>query len=229
MALSGARQAALVGFAGPYFELFLWAVAVLVWRVTASDTWINALAVIVMAISGIKTLLNFNPLIKLDGYYLLSDLLDMPNLRRRAYAYLGDAIKGVLGLERTAPAEIQRRERRACLAYGLAAAVFSFSLLGFAIVKFGGFLIGNRHPEALILATGLLGMKIRRRFRRLFGKSPDPSKPDDSSVAEAPPEPSDLPIPEVPPNSDPVASTPARKKHKRRASLKRGVILAVCL
>src|SRR6185295_20063406 len=67
-----------VGFAGPYFELFLWSVAVLVWRVTAGDTWINALAVIVMAVSGVKTLLNFNPLIKLDGYYLLSDFLDIP-------------------------------------------------------------------------------------------------------------------------------------------------------
>ena len=214
-----------VGFAGPYFEFFLWACAVLVWRVTDGETWLNFGAVAVMAVSGIKTLLNFNPLIKLDGYYLLSDLLDMPNLRRRAYAYIGDAIKGVLGLERTARAEIPPRERRACLAYGLAAAVFSFSLLGFAIAKFGGYLIGNRHPEALILATGLLGMKIRRRFRRLFGKSPDPSKPEDSSVAEAPPEPSDLPIPEAPlkPNSAPEDSRPARRKHKRR------VIFAVCL
>jgi len=214
-----------VGFAGPYFEFFLWACAVLVWRVTDGETWLNFGAVAVMAVSGIKTLLNFNPLIKLDGYYLLSDLLDMPNLRRRAYAYLGDAIKGVLGLERTATAEIPPRERRACLAYGLAAAVFSFSLLGFAITKFGGYLIGNRQPEALILATGLLGMKIRRRFRRLFGKSPDPSKPEDSSVAEAPPEPSDLPIPEAPlkPNSAPEDSRPARKKHKRR------VIFAICL
>jgi len=218
-----------VGFAGPYFEFFLWACAVLVWRLTDGETWLNFGAVAVMAVSGIKTLLNFNPLIKLDGYYLLSDLLDIPNLRRRAYAYLGDAIKGVLGMERAATAEIPPRERRACLAYGLAAAVFSFSLLGFAIVKFGGFLIGNRQPEAIILATGLLGMKIRRRFRRLFGKSPDPSKPDDSSVAEAPPEPSDLPIPEAPPNSAPLDSRPARRKHKPRASLRRGGILAVCL
>ena len=220
-----------VGFAGPYFEFFLWSCAVLVWRVTDGETWLNFGAAVVMAVSGIKTLFNFNPLIKLDGYYLLSDLLDMPNLRRRAYAYLGDAIKGVLGLERTATAEIPPRERRTCLAYGLAAAVFSFSLLGFAIAKFGGFLINNRHPEALILATGLLGMKIRRRFRRLFGKSPDPSKPDDSSVAEAPPQPSDLPMPEAPlePDSAPVESRPARRKHKRPASLRRGVILAVCL
>ena len=62
-----------VGFAGPYFELFLWALATLAWRLSDTDTWINHASLVVMATSGIKTLLNFNPLIKLDGYYLLSD------------------------------------------------------------------------------------------------------------------------------------------------------------
>ncbi|PYJ93176.1 MAG: hypothetical protein DME23_26485, partial [Verrucomicrobia bacterium] len=62
-----------VGFAGPYFELFLWALATLAWRLTDAETGINYLALIVMTTSGVKTLLNFNPLIKLDGYYLLSD------------------------------------------------------------------------------------------------------------------------------------------------------------
>ena len=56
-----------VGFAGPYFELFLWSLAVLTWRVAEPDTWINFLGLSVMATSGLKTLLNFNPLIKLDA------------------------------------------------------------------------------------------------------------------------------------------------------------------
>ncbi len=66
----------LVGFAGPYFELFLWALATLAWRVTDVDTWINYAALLVMTLSGIKTLFNLNPFIKLDGYYLLSDYLE---------------------------------------------------------------------------------------------------------------------------------------------------------
>src|SRR5437762_11088942 len=82
-----------VGFAGPYFELFLWACAVLVWRLTDPETWLNSGALAVLAVSGVKTLLNFNPLLKLDGYYLLSDALDMPNLRQRSYAYVGGRLK----------------------------------------------------------------------------------------------------------------------------------------
>ena len=71
-----------VTFAGAYFEIFLWALATLAWRVTKPWTPLNHLALVVMATSGIKTLFNLNPLIKLDGYYLLSDWLEIPNLRQ---------------------------------------------------------------------------------------------------------------------------------------------------
>jgi len=48
------------------------------------DTLINYLAFIVLTISGIDSFFNFNPLIKLDGYYLLSDWMEIPNLRQRS-------------------------------------------------------------------------------------------------------------------------------------------------
>src|SRR5207247_6187986 len=82
-----------VSFAGTYFELFLWALAVLAWRVTDVDTVINYLALIVMTGSGVKALLNLSPLLKLDGYNLLSDYLDIPNLRRKSFRYVGARLK----------------------------------------------------------------------------------------------------------------------------------------
>src|SRR5439155_512769 len=42
-----------VGFAGPYFELFLWSLAVLTWRMTEPDTWINFVTLSVMATFGL--------------------------------------------------------------------------------------------------------------------------------------------------------------------------------
>src|SRR3954462_4292090 len=42
-----------VGFAGPYFELFLWSVATLLWRVTEVDTPINYVSYIIMTTSGV--------------------------------------------------------------------------------------------------------------------------------------------------------------------------------
>jgi putative peptide zinc metalloprotease protein len=73
-----------VTFAGGYFELFLWALAVFVWRLTALDSLVNYLAFLVIASAGVQSLFNFNPLLKLDGYYLLSDAMEIPNLRQRA-------------------------------------------------------------------------------------------------------------------------------------------------
>ena len=85
-----------VGFAGPYFELFLWAVAVLIWRVTDPETWINYAALIVMTTSSIKTFINLNPLLKLDGYYLLSDAMEFPTLLQRAQDYFKSHVRSVL-------------------------------------------------------------------------------------------------------------------------------------
>ena len=100
-----------VGFAGPYCELFLWSLAVLIWRTTEPDTWINFVTLSVMATSGLKTLLNFNPLIKLDGYYLLSDYLELPNLRRRSFRYVGSLVEKLFGLGPDDEEAVAPRER----------------------------------------------------------------------------------------------------------------------
>ena len=83
------RQRLWVIFAGAFFELFIWAVAVLAWRVIAPEAFLSRVCVIVIAVGGVKTLFNFNPLIKLDGYYLLADYLGIANLRKEALASLG--------------------------------------------------------------------------------------------------------------------------------------------
>ncbi|MCJ7577937.1 MAG: hypothetical protein MUO91_05760, partial [candidate division Zixibacteria bacterium] len=62
-----------VTFAGAYGQVFVWAIATLLWRITALDTGLSSFLFVVMLTSGVTVLLNFNPLIKLDGYYLLSD------------------------------------------------------------------------------------------------------------------------------------------------------------
>src|SRR5438093_4740437 len=173
-----------VGFAGPYFELFLWALAVLAWRLTDVETWINYVALIVMTSSGIKTLLNFNPFIKYDGYYLLSDYVEIPNLRRKSFRYVGNLIERLFGFGGPIAGEITPRERRIRLAYGLVGAVGSFSFLAFIFITAGGYLVENRQPEAILLSTGLLGIKVRRKVRKLFGKPSNSSDPEEDDGDE---------------------------------------------
>src|SRR5262249_52104990 len=72
-----------VTLAGGYFELFLWALAVFAWRLTLPGTLLHHMAFVVVSVCGLQTLFNGNPLVKLDGYYLLSDWLEIPNLQQR--------------------------------------------------------------------------------------------------------------------------------------------------
>src|SRR5882724_10862903 len=160
-----------VGFAGPYFELFLWALAVLTWRVTEPGVWINFFALSVMTTSGVKTLFNFNPLIKLDGYYLLADYLEIPNMRRRSFRYVGSLVERLFGLGKTSSADENLTWREKCIfaVYGTTALAGSFSILGLILITAGGALMEDRSPTTVLITLGLLGMKYRRRFRRMFG------------------------------------------------------------
>jgi len=79
---------ALVGAAGIIVEVFVAAIATLVWAYTGPGT-LHSLAYNMMVIASVSTILfNANPLLRFDGYYILSDLLDIPNLHSRATEHL---------------------------------------------------------------------------------------------------------------------------------------------
>ena len=73
-----------VGLAGMIPELFLASLAVFVWSGTGPGV-LNSLAYNVMIVASVSTLLfNLNPLLRFDGYYVLADSTDSPNLQPRA-------------------------------------------------------------------------------------------------------------------------------------------------
>src|SRR5215510_10803669 len=82
-AASGFRskwRRALVGAAGMMVEVFVAALALYVW-LTVEPGLIRALAFNTMVVAGISTVMfNGNPLLRYDGYYILSDVLEIPNL-----------------------------------------------------------------------------------------------------------------------------------------------------
>ncbi|MBI3839281.1 MAG: HlyD family efflux transporter periplasmic adaptor subunit [Planctomycetia bacterium] len=125
-----------VTFAGGYFELFLWSLAVLLWRVTVPDSLVNYLAFVVLSVCGVKTLFNFNPLIKLDGYYLLSDWLAIPNLQQRAGGHFKGQFRRLLW---GAPRPANEPRGGLLLGFGLASWLYSvvfLALMLFALFQF---------------------------------------------------------------------------------------------
>src|SRR5262249_19642475 len=115
-----------VTFAGGYFELFVWALAVFVWRLTLPGSGPNYLAFVVVAACGVQTLFNFNPLLKFDGYYLVSDWLEIPNLQQRALARFKDHVRWLLW---GAARPVGGSRGRLLLAFGLASWLFGLIFL----------------------------------------------------------------------------------------------------
>ena len=117
-ALRSRWQRAAVAFAGIAVEMALAAAAMLVW-VEAEPGLLRALAFDVMTIGGVSTLLvNGNPLLRFDGYYVLSDVLAVPNLAGRSVRYLGYLMnRYVFGVHGLPPFAASAGERAAMLAY----------------------------------------------------------------------------------------------------------------
>lgn len=82
------RRRVLVGAAGMVVELFVASIALLLW-IQAEPGVMRAVLYDVMLIAGVSTVMfNANPLLRYDGYYMLADLVQIPNLRARANQYL---------------------------------------------------------------------------------------------------------------------------------------------
>jgi putative peptide zinc metalloprotease protein len=98
------RKRLLVTLAGGYCDLCVWALAVFAWRVTPPEGMANYIAWVVLSVLGARVFFNFNPLLKLDGYYLLSDWKGIPNLQQEGIGRAKAHLRRLLwGAERPSP------------------------------------------------------------------------------------------------------------------------------
>jgi len=155
------KQRLAVTLAGPYFQLVLVAIAAIVWRVTVPGYFINDVARIVTIVSSLTLLFNLNPLIKLDGYYLLSDYLEIPSLRAKAFDYASAWLKArLLGWPVEMP-KTTRRERTIFAIYALLAVIYSVLLLGWTAWWVGGFIMDQMGTAGLLLFVGVVLITLR--------------------------------------------------------------------
>lgn len=153
------RERMLVSLAGGLVQTVVWAWATILWRILAPETLASHVCMIAIAFSGIQTLFNFNPLLRMDGYYLLSDLLMVPNLRRKSFVYLRGKLGFWLGTTgRGTPAP--PREKWIFTLYGISAFAFSATLLFVVLSRFGGWMVAEYGTWGIILFTGICLMVV---------------------------------------------------------------------
>jgi multidrug efflux pump subunit AcrA (membrane-fusion protein) len=112
--------------AGGFIEITLGSFCVLVWAATEPGSAVHGIAYLVFMISLSSSLLfNMNPLIKLDGYYLLADILKIENLRDRAYQQLGWLVRGKIFRRPAQRAATDMREAWILSLYAILSSIYT--------------------------------------------------------------------------------------------------------
>jgi putative peptide zinc metalloprotease protein len=156
------------GAAGMYAELFIASVAALLWSLTGPGLF-NSLCFNVVILASVTTLVfNANCLMKFDGYYILSDLLEIPNLYTLARRMISHcALKPFFCARPLPPSLPESRSMRVFIAcYGLAAFLWRIAVCTCLIIGATTLFRGAGIILALVAAILWLGVPATRLFRR---------------------------------------------------------------
>lgn len=178
------RRAA-IGAAGMYVELVLASLATFIWWFTEPGL-LHYTGLNIMFVCSVSTILfNINPLLRYDGYYILSDLIEIPNLRQKADQLLHRKLgQWLLGIEPPDDPFLPQQRPWLFAGYSVAAAVYRWFVLA-AILWFlyqffkpmGLESIGATF--ALVSLASLVGMPLYKlgRFFYIPGRIEQVKKP----------------------------------------------------
>jgi putative peptide zinc metalloprotease protein len=152
----------IISFAGIYVELVIAAAATFLWWYTPAYPVVNNIALAVMVLCSVSTVMfNANPLMRFDGYYILADWMEIPNLREKANRYPNNLfLDKCLGIE--VPPENYMAPMRKWLfvIYAIASWVYRWVVM-FGILWFLSDFLG---PKLKILSQMLAVMSLASLF-----------------------------------------------------------------
>ena len=160
--------------AGIASEFLLAAIAALVW-VSSEPGFLKQLSYTTMVASSVSSILfNANPLLRFDGYYMMSDLLEIPNMRSKTNNYLGYLFERyMLGIKNANRPDMNPDDRFVYVTYGIARFVYRI----FIVVMIGFFLYSLFEPLGIatwlssfygmiVAPTWKRGKKVAREYKR---------------------------------------------------------------
>ncbi|HEY4328120.1 MAG TPA: hypothetical protein VGN88_00165, partial [Phycisphaerae bacterium] len=152
-ALTNKWHRIIVGAAGMWVELAIASIGAIVWANSNDGTVVHNFAYNVMFVAGFSTIVfNANPLLRYDGYYMLSDFLEIPNLATRGKDYIYYLVKRYIWNVRQArnPAH-SSSEKFWLFIYAIA----SFIMRMFVTFSIMFYLSGVLEGALIILATAM--------------------------------------------------------------------------
>jgi len=167
------RERVQVGAAGMAVEVFCAAIALLVW-INAEPGPVRAVAFNAIFIAGVSSLLfNGNPLLRYDAYYILTDLLEIPNLGNRSNRYLGYLVQRYLiGIEAAQSPVTAKGEAGWLFVY----AVASFVYRVFIMIRIAMFIAAKLFVVGMVLIVwGMFSVFVTPLFRLIKKAFTDPA------------------------------------------------------
>jgi len=154
--------------AGIWLDLVVCFFATVVWWGTATGMPIHDWAYKIMMVTGIGvSLLNLNPLIKLDGYLIFSELVAEPSLKESSTAYLsGWSRRHIFRLPVEVP-YVPRRKRAFYVVYGVLSGLYSYSLLSF-LMLITYHILRSFSPEWAFVPASAIGFWVFRSRIKLL-------------------------------------------------------------
>lgn len=165
------RERALVAAAGIVVELALAAMALAVW-VNVQPGLVQDLAFAVMVIGAGSTLLaNGNPLVRFDGYYILCDLFDLPNLATRSASYWSYLSHRYLARGVAEPPLTSAGERKWLISYAPLSHAYRIAMGLFAVLWIGRHALLPGVAAAIYFACVLVGLPVLRWVRHALASA----------------------------------------------------------
>lgn len=154
--------------AGIYTELIICSLATMVWWGTAPGAFAHEWAYKIMLVTGVAVvIINMNPLIKLDGYYVFSELVGIGDLKEASTAFVSAWVQhNIFRLPVEVPFVTARR-RWLFVPYALISGLYSYALL-FAVARLAYNIFHSFSPDwAFVPAAALAFVIFRSRLRTL--------------------------------------------------------------
>src|SRR5688572_28333008 len=160
-------QRVIVGAAGMMVELIVAAAALVVW-LNVQPGLVGDLAFVTMFIAGVSTLLfNGNPLLRFDAYYILCDVLDLPNVDSHSKAWWMNAALRACGA-RPSRMQLADGERKWLIVYAPASFAYRVLISGVLVLWVASHSTLLAAGAALLLAATVVVKPAASSFARLW-------------------------------------------------------------
>lgn len=159
----------LVGAAGMLTEFLIASIALILWANLGGGILKNLVYNVIIMASVSTVLFNINPLMRFDGYYMLTDLLDMPNLQQRSVQHLKYLLERYIFFKRDAePVAETWSERVVYFLYGICSSVYRiFLFTGFIVAISQHYLLLSFFMGILLCLTMVI-MPVGRFLKYIF-------------------------------------------------------------